>query len=163
MIKFLVMDVDGTLTDGKVYMGNDGEIFKAFSVKDGCGIKEILPQYGIIPVIITVRNSRILLNRCEELGIKECYQGERKKLECLERIIDKYCTCLENYSLQNVAYIGDDIMDLQCIISVKENFGITGCPANAVPEIIEKCDFISKYNGGDGAVREFIDYIIENK
>ena len=68
-IKFLVMDVDGTLTDGKIYMGNEGELFKAFDVKDGCGIKDLLPQLGIVPVIITARESKILENRCNELLI----------------------------------------------------------------------------------------------
>ena len=80
MIKFLIMDVDGTLTDGKIYMGNKGELFKAFDVKDGCGIKDILPEYGIIPVIITARQSDILKRRCEELNIINLYQGVRHKL-----------------------------------------------------------------------------------
>ena len=72
MIRILIMDVDGTLTDGKIYMGCQGEVMKAFDVKDGCGIKDILPEAGIIPVIITGRKSEIVKRRCEELNIEHC-------------------------------------------------------------------------------------------
>ena len=71
MIKFLVMDVDGTLTDGKIYMGQSGEMMKAFNIKDGYGIHDILIPAGISPVIITGRKSEIVLNRCSELGIEQ--------------------------------------------------------------------------------------------
>lgn len=77
--KFLIMDVDGTLTDGKIYMADSGELFKAFDIKDGCGIKDILKLYGIIPIIITARQSKILENRCKELDISYLFQGIRKK------------------------------------------------------------------------------------
>ena len=83
-IKLLVMDVDGTLTDGHIYMGPDGEVMKAFDVKDGYGIAHILPRYGIIPVIITGRRSQIVERRCAELGITELYQGVGDKLERLK-------------------------------------------------------------------------------
>ena len=79
-IKYLVMDVDGTLTDGKIYMGNDGEVMKAFDIKDGYGIHDLLPPSGIVPVIITGRGSEILLNRCEELGITKVFQNVHNKL-----------------------------------------------------------------------------------
>ena len=101
-IKYLVMDVDGTLTDGKIYMGNSGEVMKAFSVKDGCGIHDILIPSGITPVIITGRKSDIVLNRCNEIGINEVYQGISNK-------IDKLFTITSDFS--SVAYIGDDIND----------------------------------------------------
>lgn len=90
MIKLLAMDVDGTLTDGKIYMGKDGEVCKAFDIKDGCGIKDILPKHEIIPVIITTRSSVIVKNRCEELGISMCYQGTRHKYDKLMEIISDY-------------------------------------------------------------------------
>lgn len=151
MIKYLVMDVDGTLTDGKIYMGNDGEIMKAFSVKDGCGIHDILLPSGIIPLIITGRNSKILENRCNEIGIKEIYQGISNKLEKL---------CLIVNELSQVAYIGDDINDLHSMKAIKEAGGKVGCPADAVHEVKKIADFIAKKNGGDGAVREFIEWLI---
>lgn len=157
MISYLIMDVDGTLTDGKIYMGAEGEIFKAFDIKDGCGIKDILPRYGIIPIIITARESKILENRCKELAIKRLYQGERNKIQRLEDILRK-----EGSELSDCAYIGDDILDIQCMIPIKESGGKIGCPADAVKSVKELADFVSTKNGGDGAVREFIDWIIKN-
>ena len=89
MIKFLVMDVDGTLTDGKIYIGQDGEAMQAFSVKDGCGIL-LAQNHNIIPVIITARESQILENRCKELGITELHQGSKDKLQTLQGILSAY-------------------------------------------------------------------------
>jgi len=152
MIKYLVMDVDGTLTDGKIYMANEGEIMKAFSIKDGCGIHDILLPSGITPVIITGRKSKILENRCCEIGIKEVHQGVSNKIEKMLSITD---------DLSTVAYIGDDINDLSAMLSIKEAGGKVGCPADAVKRVIETADFISVKNGGDGAVREFIEWLVE--
>lgn len=153
MIKYLVMDVDGTLTDGKIYMGNDGEMMKAFDIKDGCGIHDILIPAGISPVIITGRSSKILENRCKELGITNLHQGIRNKIEKLLTITT---------DLSTVAYIGDDINDLSCMEPIKETGGLVGCPADAVQKVIDLADFVSKRNGGNGAVREFIEWIVEN-
>lgn len=166
MIKFLVMDVDGTLTDGKIYMGNDGEVFKAFDVKDGCGIKDILPtandNEGIIPIIITARKSQILVNRCKELNLKELYQGIRNKKEKLDAILEKYSEMdHENYNYSHVAYIGDDILDLQCMNHINAAGGIVGCPRDAVKDVLKVSSFISEHDGGNGAVREFIEWIIK--
>ncbi|MCC8174769.1 MAG: 3-deoxy-D-manno-octulosonate 8-phosphate phosphatase, partial [Odoribacter sp.] len=144
MIQYLVMDVDGTLTDGKIYMGNDGEVFKAFSIKDGCGIKDIAIPAGIIPVIITARKSNIVSLRCKELSITEVYQGIRNKFELLSNLISDFST---------VAYIGDDILDLQCMVPIKKAGGIIGCPSDAVDKVKNIADFIADHKGGDGAVR----------
>ena len=151
MIKYLVMDVDGTLTDGKIYMSNDGEGMKAFSIKDGCGIHDILIPAGIIPVIITGRTSKIVEKRCGEIGIKEIHQGISNKIEKLLSITS---------NLSEVAYIGDDINDLSCMKPVREAGGKIGCPADAVKKVKELADFISTKNGGDGAVREFIEWLV---
>lgn len=151
MIKYLVMDVDGTLTDGKIYMSNTGELCKAFNIKDGCGIHDILIPNHITPVIITGRESDIVLNRCKELCITEVYQGVGNKLEKLKEVTEV---------LSTVAYIGDDINDLSCMVPVKEAGGVVGCPANAVKAVIEVADFIASHNGGDGAVRDFIEWLI---
>lgn len=152
------MDVDGTLTDGKIYMGANGEVMKAFDIKDGCGIKDILPTLGIIPVIITARQSQILDNRCKELNIVEVHQGIRNKLEKLKEICHRY-----GITLNQVAYIGDDILDLQCMNPIKEEGGIIGCPADAVKKVKEVADYVSSNNGGEGAVREFIEIIQERE
>ena len=148
------MDVDGTLTDGKIYMGNNGEVMKAFDVKDGCGIKDILPTLGIVPVIITGRVSKIVENRAKEIGITELHQGVRDKLTVLKEVAEKY-----NASQNEIAYIGDDINDLECI----EYCGFTACPADAVEEVRQKVTYVCKKNGGEGAVREFIKYYINSK
>jgi 3-deoxy-D-manno-octulosonate 8-phosphate phosphatase (KDO 8-P phosphatase) len=147
------MDVDGTLTDGKIYMSPSGEAMKTFNIKDGCGIHNILIPAGIIPMIITGRSSDIVLNRCKELGIKDVFQGVSDKLKKLKEITD---------NLNSVAYIGDDINDLPCMIQIKEAGGLIGSPADAVKAVTEIVDFVSPHNGGDGAVRDFIDWIVND-
>ena len=151
MIKYLVMDVDGTLTDGKIYMSPSGEAMKAFNIKDGLGIHDILPLKNIIPVIITGRSSDIVLNRCKELGITEIHQGVSNKIQVLESLVD---------NKSSVAYIGDDINDLSCMEAVKRAGGVIGCPADAVDKIKNLADFTAMHNGGDGAVRDFIEWLI---
>lgn len=154
-IKILVMDVDGTLTDGKIYMGNDGELFKAFHIKDGCGIHDILPSAGIIPVIITGRKSKILENRCRELDIQFLYQGVTDKIRKLDEVLSASCC-----EYRQVAYMGDDLNDLQCMETIQKAGGLVGCPADAADSVRQIADFISLKNGGDGAVRTFIEWIV---
>jgi 3-deoxy-D-manno-octulosonate 8-phosphate phosphatase (KDO 8-P phosphatase) len=146
------MDVDGTLTDGKIYMGNEGELCKSFDIKDGCGIHDIAIPVGLIPVIITGRTSNIVLNRCKEIGIKQVYQGINNKIEKLLTITE---------DLSTVAYIGDDINDLSCMNLVKEVGGIIGCPKDASKKVLEISDFISEHKGGEGAVRDFIEWLVD--
>lgn len=129
-VKLFVMDVDGTLTDGKVYIGANGELMKAFSIKDGYGIRNILIPAGIKPVIITGRKSDILEYRCSELGIADVYQNVQDKASTLEKVSADY-----NVSLSEVAYVGDDLNDLPCIIKVIEHKGVVGCPADAVEPV----------------------------
>lgn len=162
MVKFLVMDVDGTLTDGKIYMGTDGELLKAFDIKDGYAIKNILPQYNIRPIIITARSSQILNNRCKEIGISDFYQGQQNKLQCLEDYLIRYSNEYEKVSLTDVAYIGDDIPDLQCMEPIREAGGIVGCPQNSVKEIKAISSYITPSDGGNGAVRDFVEFLIGN-
>ena len=159
-IKFLVMDVDGTLTDGKIYMGVDGEAFKAFDIKDGYALHTLLKEHGTIPVIITARKSPMVEHRCKELGVTEIHQGVMNKLECLKGILNKYSSDAEQCDLSNVAYIGDDLLDLQCMKPITEAGGIAGCPSNAVKEVVAACGFVAPDKGGEGAVREFADYLI---
>lgn len=152
-IKMLVMDVDGTLTDGKIYVGDNGEVFKAFNVKDGYRLITI-NKYNIIPVIITGKTSEILSKRAAELKIEEVYQGIDDKLKVLDEIITRY-----QLSYENVAYIGDDVNDLNCMNSCY----LKACPADAIDEVIEVVDYVCKVNGGNGAVREFIDLIVRGR
>jgi 3-deoxy-D-manno-octulosonate 8-phosphate phosphatase (KDO 8-P phosphatase) len=155
-IKYLVMDVDGTLTDGKIYMGVHGELMKAFDIKDGYGIHDMLIPAGVTPVIITGRKSEILENRCGELGIKELFQGVKDKVSKLNAFLSDY-----KADLSQVAYIGDDLNDLECMKAVKDAGGMTGCPRDAVNGVIRLSNFRSKKNGGNGAVREFIEYVLK--
>lgn len=154
-IKYFIMDVDGTLTDGKIYMGNDGELCKTFDIKDGLGIHEILIPAGIEPIIITGRASKILENRCRELGIVQIYQGVKNKKEKLDEIFSG-----SGGSYNNAAYIGDDINDLLCMRLIKEAGGLVGCPSDGAEQVREEADFISRKPGGGGAVREFIEWVI---
>ena len=154
--KLLVMDVDGTLTDGKIYMGENGEICKAFSIKDGFGIHDLLIPAGIVPIVITGRKTKIVENRCKELGITEVHQGVRDKYNKLFEIVDN-----KGLSLNEVAYIGDDENDILCMKAVKEKGGLVGCPADAIREVKEIADFVAEENGGEGAVREMITYILD--
>lgn len=154
-VRILVMDVDGTLTDGKVYIGPNGECFKSFDVKDGYAIRDLLPQYHIIPAIITGRASSIVENRAKELHILELYQGVQEKNQVMMKMLDKY-----HATMEETAYIGDDLPDLPCI----QFCGKSGCPSNAVKEIRDTCDYVCKASGGHGAVREFIEWLIrQNK
>lgn len=154
MIRFLVMDVDGTLTDGKIYMGQQGELFKAFDVKDGYAIKEILPTLGITPVIITARDSQILQNRCRELGITELHQGIHDKFECLNALL-----ALHNATLTEVAYIGDDDLDLQCILPIRQAGGFTACPVDASSRMVASVQWVSTHKANEGAVRDIVEHI----
>lgn len=156
-IRFLFLDVDGTLTDGRIYMSDKGEFFKAFDVKDGCGIKDILPDLGITPVVITARTSQILKNRCKELGIKHCYQGIRDKIAKIAEIMDEYDIKPNSDGIYiGTAYMGDDILDIPPM-SVCQ---IKACPNDAYEKVKEVADYICQNPGGHGAVREFIDYIL---
>ncbi len=156
-VKLLVMDVDGTLTDGKIYMSAQGEMFKAFDIKDGCGIHDLLPQAGIVPVIITGRESQIVINRCQELGIQHVYQGCRDKAAKLTDLAEGFGLSPDERGVyQEIAYIGDDLIDLPCMARC----GVVGCPADAVEEVKRAASFVSSKNGGDGAVRDFIEWLI---
>lgn len=155
------MDVDGTLTDGKIYMGADGESFKAFDIKDGYALHTLLKEHDIIPVIITARKSPMVEHRCKELGVTEIHQGIINKLDCLKSILEKYSSAAQRYDLSNVAYIGDDLLDLRCMNPIKEAGGLVGCPLNAVADVANVCDYVAPHKGGEGGVRDFAEYIIK--
>ena len=146
-IKMLVMDVDGTLTDGRLYIGAKGELMKSFDVKDGYAIAQ-LKKNGIEPVIITGRKSDIVLMRANELKITELYQGIEDKLSKLQEILLK-----RKILPEEVAYIGDDLNDIQCMKYCR----LSGCPGDSVEQIKELVDYVCNNYGGRGAVREFID------
>lgn len=147
----LVMDVDGTLTDGCIYIGAEGEVMKAFNVQDGYAIANILPQKNILPVIITGRCSEIVERRAQELKIVHLHQGVSDKLSKLKEVALQL-----NIAPEEIAYIGDDVNDLGCI----RWCGCSACPADAVPEVLKAVDYVCKRNGGRGAVREFVNNLV---
>lgn len=152
-IKLAVLDVDGTLTDGKIYIDNNGIEAKAFNVKDGMAIAQWV-KVGLDAVIITGRRSKIVEIRAKELGIKDIYQGIHAKKEKLIEILEE-----KNIKLSEVVYIGDDINDLEVMKSV----GCAACPKNAVKQVKKISNLVSEYNGGDGAVREILELLMEEK
>ena len=150
-IKMLVFDVDGVMTDGSITYDENGIEYKTFNAKDGHGIVR-MNKSGFITAIITARNNGTVQYRAKNLNITELYQGHKYKLPALEELLKKY-----NLTYENVSYMGDDLPDY-CIL---ENVGLACCPADAVKEIKEICNFVSSYNGGKGAVRELCDFILE--
>ncbi len=149
-IRVLVMDVDGTLTDGGIYIGGEGEVMKRFYVRDGQAIKHFLPRLGITPVVITGRASQIVARRCEELDIRHLVQNSADKWRDLRNILEQL-----KASPEETAYIGDDVNDLDCMRRV----GICGCPADADSSVLSVARYVTKAAGGYGAVREFIEWL----
>ena len=160
-IHFLILDVDGTLTDGKIYMSEQGELVKTFHIKDGYAIHDMLPKAGVTPIVLTGRSSKIVANRCEELGITMIFQGIRDKSKALDEIVSLLSKNSDKEdTLKNIAYMGDDLNDLTCMQRIIQAGGIVGCPADAANQICHCADFISTKNGGDGAVREFVEWLL---
>ncbi|MEC7570194.1 MAG: HAD-IIIA family hydrolase [Pseudomonadota bacterium] len=152
-IRLLVMDVDGVMTDGKITYSSDGQEFKSFNIKDGLGIKRAQAS-GIETAIITGRTSPMVERRARELGIAHLVQGREDKLSALSDLVDQM-----NLSLDQVAYIGDDLPDLTAIESVK----LGACPADAAIEVKSKASWVSTREGGDGCVRELCDLLVSHK
>ena len=150
-IKYIILDIDGTLTDGKIYYLSSGEEMKAFNIKDGLAIT-VAQKCGIIIVVITGRESEIVERRMKELGVKEIYQGISDK----KTFIKKYAS--ENgVKLEECGYIGDDLNDLGCM----KLMGFTACPNDACEEIRQIADYVAKQNAGYGAVREILEYVMK--
>jgi 3-deoxy-D-manno-octulosonate 8-phosphate phosphatase (KDO 8-P phosphatase) len=151
MIKLIVLDVDGCLTEGKIIYDNNGLESKQFNVKDGFGIKSWM-RLGHEVAIITGRESQIVSNRAKELGIKHLYQGVKDKFGALEELLQTL-----NIPIESVAAIGDDLNDYKMLQKVGRSFA----PADAVTEVRQGVQTILSRKGGDAAVREMIDLLAE--
>ena len=149
-IKLVICDVDGVLSDGLIYMGNNGEELKTFNVRDGYGIRCLLTS-GVEVAIITGRSSTIVADRANTLGIRHVYQGQSDKLIVYQQLI-------ETLKLQShqVAYIGDDLIDWP----VMEKTGLSVAVADAHPLLLQRAHYITQVAGGRGAVRELCDLIL---
>ncbi|MCL2039919.1 MAG: HAD hydrolase family protein [Bacteroidetes bacterium] len=149
-IKLFVMDVDGTLTDGGIYYSVEGLQLKKFCVYDGMGIS-LLNQSNINTMIMSSDDSEIPLKRAEKIKITYSLVGVKRKktalLECLETL---------NISIDEVAFIGDDINDIELL----EICGFSACPSNAMDIVKEKVNYVCNKKGGEGAVREVCDMIL---
>jgi 3-deoxy-D-manno-octulosonate 8-phosphate phosphatase (KDO 8-P phosphatase) len=152
-IRLLLLDVDGVLTDGRLYYSDEGIESKTFNTKDGLGIR-LVQKSEVLTGIITARQSRLVARRAEELGMDHIRQEARNKLEELKSILTE--TGLKPYQ---VCYMGDDLIDLSLLTRV----GLAACPADAVESVKEVCHFISRHPGGGGAVRETCELIVQAK
>jgi len=152
-IRLLLLDVDGVMTDGGIYFSERGDELKKFNIHDGYGITK-LQKSGIQVGILTGRSSQLVARRAHELGITEVYQNLENKLDAYEQVKHKI-----NVSDQEIAYIGDDEPD----IPVMRKVGFAACPRDAIVAVRNEADFVCKKNGGEGAVREVIDIILESR
>ncbi|AGH81892.1 3-deoxy-D-manno-octulosonate 8-phosphate phosphatase [Psychromonas sp. CNPT3] len=150
-IKLLICDVDGVFSDGRIYLGNQGEELKAFHTKDGFGMKAIMQQ-GIEIAIITGRQSNIVANRMQALGVSLIFQGKEDKLSVYQSLLTKL-----NLNASEVAYIGDDVVDLPVI----QACGLGVAVNDAHPLVIQGADLVTKTRGGFGAVREICDLFLQ--
>ena len=148
LIKLLLLDVDGTLTDGGVYVNEDGSEFRKFNAKDGMGITRARRAGFQVGIISHSHLAGLIEHRAKVLGIEWVYAGKEPKLGILEQWL-----ATNNWRRDEVAFVGDDVNDLDLIEAV----GLSACPIDAMPEVKQACDHVLSKEGGQGAVREFID------
>lgn len=149
-IKLLLLDVDGVLTDNRLIYGDDGQEYKAFYTRDGHGMV-LLQKSGVEIGIITGRKSNLVTKRMADLKVKHVYQGVPDKLPTFEALMQS-----TGLSLDQVAYMGDDILDLPILTRV----GLATCPKDSDPDVLSRVDFVSQHIGGRGAVRELCELIM---
>ena len=152
-IRLLLLDVDGVLTDGRLYYSASGEELKVFNTLDGHGLK-LLQRAGLQTGIISGRKSAALELRCRDLGMDHVHQGRDDKLKVLEEILAQ-----SGFSLEQVAYAGDDLPDLPVIRS--SGLGIS--VPNAHAEVRAAASMVTSLRGGNGAVREICDYLLRQQ
>ena len=149
-IRLFATDVDGVLTDGGMYYTESGDELKKFNTRDGMGIK-LLQRAGLITALITQEETKLVARRGERLAIPEIHQRVFDKLSRLRDIAARY-----QIALDDVAYMGDDINDLETLQAV----GFSATPADGMPPIKKAVHYICRLKGGEGAVREVVDMIL---
>ncbi|AAM83744.1 3-deoxy-D-manno-octulosonate 8-phosphate phosphatase KdsC [Yersinia pestis] len=149
-IRLLICDVDGVMSDGLIYMGNQGEELKAFNVRDGYGIRCLITS-DIDVAIITGRRAKLLEDRANTLGITHLYQGQSDKLVAYHELLATL-----QCQPEQVAYIGDDLIDWPVMAQV----GLSVAVADAHPLLLPKAHYVTRIKGGRGAVREVCDLIL---
>jgi 3-deoxy-D-manno-octulosonate 8-phosphate phosphatase (KDO 8-P phosphatase) len=150
-IKLVLTDVDGVLTDNGVYYGESGEVLKRFSIRDGMGVERLRKLCGIDTGIVTGELSPSVARRAEKLRITQLHLGIKDKLGRLEEILRS-----GGWSWEELAFIGDDVNDLE----VLQRVGLSACPADAMAAVSGIVHYRCAANGGQGAFREFTEWII---
>lgn len=150
-IRLFATDVDGVLTDAGMYYSESGEELKKFNTRDGMGIK-LLQRAGLITAIVTQERTKLVAWRGEKLMMPEVHQGVMDKLSLVREMAARH-----GLSMDEVAYIGDDINDLATLKAV----GFSATPADGMPEVVEAVDYVCVKKGGEGAVREIIEMILK--
>ena len=152
-VRLLIMDVDGVLTDGRIVYANSGDELKFFDVTDGMGLS-MFSRAGLKSAILTAKKSKVVARRAKDMHVDKVYQNAMKKLEVFEKILTDF-----KVSPEEVCFIGDDVID----IPVLKKVGFAVCVPNAVPEVKNEVHYITKKEGGRGAVREVIDIILKTQ
>ena len=150
-IRWLVLDVDGVLTDGWVILGNNGEEMKHFNVRDGHALK-VIQRYDIQIMLLTGRTSQVVVHRAKELGITEVHQRVLNKLEYFTEFMNQ-----RGLTFAEIAYVGDDIVDIPLLRQV----GFSATVKDAAEEVLPLVDYVSPYEGGRGAVRDICKLILK--
>jgi 3-deoxy-D-manno-octulosonate 8-phosphate phosphatase (KDO 8-P phosphatase) len=150
-IKLVIFDVDGVLTDGRLFYTDDGTELKTFHSRDGHGMK-MLQQSGVPIAIITARTSTLVEHRMANLGIKHVFQGQKEKLPAFEKLIDQL-----GVTADEVAYVGDDVVDLPIMTRV----GLAVAVADAHHLVLQHAHWHTPHSGGQGAARDLCELIME--
>ena len=149
-IRLVLTDVDGVLTDGGMYYTKDGDVMKRFFVRDGMGVN-LLKKKGIPTIIVTKEKNIVTKTWSDNMNIEKLYQGIIKKEDILEKVCKDY-----DIKYEEIAYIGDDVNDLELLKRV----GLSAAPSDASNEAIKMCDYTCKHRSGNGAFRELVDLIL---
>jgi len=152
-IKFLILDVDGTMTDGGMYFTENGDQIKKYNTKDGMAIKGLVKSNFQVGIISHGYKTKLVEDRADLLGIQHVYVGRENKVTILNQWLDQ-----QNLTIDQVAFIGDDINDIE----IMEAVGLSACPNDAVDSVKAIADVILERKGGDACVREFIDLYIKS-
>lgn len=150
-IRLLICDVDGVMTDGSLFFGDDGQEYKAFNSRDGHGMR-MLQDSGIPIAIITGRTSEVVKHRAKNLGIEHIYQGQKDKTQAFEKLLNDF-----DITAEQVAYIGDDIVDLPVMCQV----GLAVAVADAHELVKNHSHWVTEKPGGRGAVRELCELLLQ--
>ncbi|MEO5352615.1 MAG: HAD hydrolase family protein [Magnetococcus sp. XQGC-1] len=153
LIRMVALDVDGVLTDGAIYLDNEGQESKRFYVRDGMGIRLLL-QAGFRVGLLTARRSALVEHRARELSLSFVHQGVKDKWSCLQQELSR-----AGWEPRQCAYMGDDLVDL----AVLQRVGLATAPRDADPEVLQRVHWVAEAAGGEGAVRELAENLLRTQ